>query len=74
MSMGAGPVPFASIDAYARRFGYRGDAFDDLVSGIKAMDRAFIEFHEPDEDGKPKKRQAVSSRPMTPSLFKALFG
>ena len=37
-----GPVPFAAIDRYARRYGYEGAAFDELLVLVTAMDEEYL--------------------------------
>ena len=48
---GAGPIPFSAIDAWARRYGCRGDAFRDLHTKIRFMDEVYA-----DEQSKRKPR------------------
>jgi hypothetical protein len=36
------PIPFAAIDAYARRYGIQGEAFDALVNAVRAADQVFM--------------------------------
>jgi hypothetical protein len=39
-----GPIPFASIDRYATRYGYTANGFDDLLKLVTAMDIEFLEI------------------------------
>lgn len=39
---GAGPIMWASVDAYARRHRIDGDAFDRLLTIIKALDAEYL--------------------------------
>lgn len=42
---GAGAIPFASVDLYARRFGIVGrDDFARFMALIGAMDRTYLKF------------------------------
>lgn len=36
------PIPFTSVDAYARRFGYEGDGFVEFYALISAMDAEWL--------------------------------
>ncbi len=36
------PISFAAIDAYAARFGYEGEAFDELLRLVSAMDEEWL--------------------------------
>jgi hypothetical protein len=36
------PIPFAAIDAYARRYCIQGEAFEDLVNAVRAADQVFM--------------------------------
>lgn len=38
-------IPFAAVDAYARRFCVAGEAFDTFHRLIGAMDAAWLETH-----------------------------
>jgi hypothetical protein len=43
--MGEGPIPFTSIDRFARRYGMDDlDAFDEFRSFIHAIDREYLEI------------------------------
>ena len=43
IGMGIGPIPWSSIDAYARRFGVGNrDAFEDFTALVVAMDVAYL--------------------------------
>jgi hypothetical protein len=37
-----GPIPFLAVDAYARRFGHQGEAFQDFHALISAMDQEWL--------------------------------
>lgn len=45
IGMGLGPIPWSSIDRFARRYGFHGDDFDRLCSLIQAMDVAYLDYH-----------------------------
>lgn len=48
LSEGRGYIPFAAIDAYARRYGLdHTDEFDRFMALIFALDRAFLEWTPP---------------------------
>jgi hypothetical protein len=38
------PIPFSAIDAYAKRYGVQGCAFDTLLQLVTALDRAYREW------------------------------
>lgn len=47
---GQRPIPFSSIDAYARRFGIDDrDDFDRFCDLIRALDAAFLNWKPPDD-------------------------
>ena len=52
MAGAPGPVPFDSIDLYARRYGIAGDDFEDLLALIQAMDRAYLQHAKEEADRK----------------------
>ncbi|GHC79365.1 phage tail assembly chaperone [Limoniibacter endophyticus] len=70
LSMGVGPIPLASIDNWI------GHNDLDEVDGecfkyaVREMDKAYLEYANKPEDQRP----TVSSRPLTPELFDAIFG
>jgi hypothetical protein len=68
--MAAGPIPFSAIDRYGERYGLDGEDFAYFVRMIRAMDQAVLGR---DETPKPD-TPTVSSRPLTPELFDAIFG
>lgn len=43
VGMGLGPIPFSSIDRYARRFGLTLDEYDFFRRAMRAMDEIFLE-------------------------------
>lgn len=46
VGMGAGPIPWTSIDRYARRYGFNGDEFEELEHHIRALDSAYMEHQQ----------------------------
>lgn len=43
--MGIGPVPWSSIDRFARRYRIEGEEFDRFADLIQAMDTAYVAYH-----------------------------
>jgi hypothetical protein len=39
------PIPFGEIDAYARRYGIAGDAFDAFLEQVGTLDAVWLEHH-----------------------------
>jgi hypothetical protein len=39
-----GRIPWTAVDAYARTYGFRGDAYDDLVDIVMEVDTAYVEW------------------------------
>lgn len=70
---GGGGIPFSAIDRYARRVGLRDDEFWVFEDMIRACDGEWLKHNAEKSDPK-KKRAAVSSQPLTPQLFDAMFG
>jgi hypothetical protein len=70
--MQAGPIPFTAIDRWAARRGVTDpDEFEALVACIRAMDAEWLGQGGSTADPQMPK---VSSRPMSPDLFDAVFG
>lgn len=40
-----GPIPWTAINEYAIRHRFAGEAFDDLVDIVRAVDTAFLKHH-----------------------------
>lgn len=38
------PIPFTAIDAYARRYGVEGEAFDLLLRFVSVIDFAYLDI------------------------------
>jgi hypothetical protein len=68
MGMSPGPIPFSSIDAYARRFGVEDEDFDHFTRMIRGMDQAILGWDGTEATAKPV------GRPLSPDLFDAVFG
>jgi len=51
LGMSVGPIPFSSIERYARRYGIDCiDAFDTFLALIKAMDSTYVEIRNKPQD------------------------
>jgi hypothetical protein len=38
-------IAFDAIDAFARRYGYEGEDFEDLLAVVRALDEVFLDHH-----------------------------
>lgn len=69
---GVGGISFVAIDAYAKRLGVESaEEFWTFERMIRACDAVWLRHA--NGSGKDK-RTAVSSTPMTPAMFDAMFG
>jgi len=50
---GYSPIPWSSIDRYARRHSIQGEDFDSLVQMVRAADNEFLKIHNKSEPEKP---------------------
>lgn len=69
----AGPLPAQSIERYAERFGYDDEEFGVLQGCMRAMDRAYLRLVNKTGEDEPEE-DLVMDTPMSPDLFKRLFG
>ncbi|MES0071938.1 hypothetical protein [Mesorhizobium sp. M0058] len=70
-----GPVPGWAIRSWAAELGL--DDPDELASfrgAMRAMDRVYLERANRDPGAPGKPAPVVSSRPLSPNLFDAMFG
>lgn len=67
---GVGGIPFTAIACYADMAGITGDAFWVFERAIRLCDVEYLSW----ANTKDGKRQTVSSDPMTPAQFDAMFG
>lgn len=51
------PIPFAAIDAYAKRYGVQGQAFDILLQLVTALDRAYREWEDEQAQERAERRK-----------------
>jgi hypothetical protein len=49
---GIGYIPWPAIAEYAAFYGLEADEFDDFVYQIRAMDKAYVQHHVPDDNPK----------------------
>ena len=47
-----GPVPWGAVDSYATRYGFDDEQREDLVYYVRAMDNAYLKYHEPKKRGR----------------------
>lgn len=81
IAFGVGNIPIGAVHAWAERNLISGDDFASFLGAIRAMDRVYLarvrEKREQEAETPPAQRKAkvnVSTRPMSPKLFDALFG
>lgn len=60
--MGTGPIPWTSIDRYARRYGFAGDEFEELEHHIRALDSAYLEHQHESRDNANDRRNDQNKR------------
>ena len=59
---GAGAIPWSSIDRYAERFGFIGDAYMQFVSIIRFLDNLWLKaMHDKQEKEKAKNKSKPKS-------------
>lgn len=61
LGMGAGPIPWTEIQAYAKYFKLSEEECQDFSYLIRSLDRAYLEFYASKEEKKaPKKLKQTS--------------
>lgn len=64
---GAGPIPWTALDEYARREGWTGERYEDLVDFVRAMDRTFLAYQREQQEAKARSDEAARRGPISQS-------
>lgn len=76
---GPAPIPAASIDRYATRYGLEGDDYEKLRTILRDLDTVFLERARAKQQNKPESSDKdafptqTSTKPMDKALFDTLF-